>query len=166
MSWTKSDSQSILGSLFPFVCLQESPGIDLFAEIPSLERFTKDLEKGLECASLNKHVRGGMTLLKFRSSRVGISNESTGEILSEDPWSFTTVRLTKVTRALHTLPLFLSTFVNSNEIGIVDPPKVHENIWTVDLSTSTKKWKNARGGTDLSRQILSRYPSAVGSDRS
>jgi hypothetical protein len=124
--------------LFPFVCLQESPGIDLFTEIPSLERFTKNLEKGIECASLNNPVRGGMTLLKFRSSSVGISNKSTDEILSEDPWSFMTVRLMKVTRALHTLPLFLSIFMNSDEIRIVDPPKVHENIWTVDLSTSMK----------------------------
>ena len=122
MSWTKSDFPYILGSLFPFFCLQESPGIDLFAEIPSLERFTKNLEKGLECASLNNPVQGGMTLLKFWSSSVGISHESTDEILLEDPWSFMTIRLTKVTRALHTLPLFLSIFVNSDEIGIVDPP--------------------------------------------
>jgi hypothetical protein len=58
--------------LFPLICLQESPGIDLFTEIPSLERFTKNLEKGLECASLNNPVRGGMTLLKTRDSSLGI----------------------------------------------------------------------------------------------
>jgi hypothetical protein len=95
-----------LGKLFPLIYLQGCLGIDLFTEIPSLGRFTKNLEKGLEWASLNNPVRGGMPLLKFQGCSIGISNESTDEIPSEDPGSFTTVRLTKETRALPTLPLF------------------------------------------------------------
>jgi hypothetical protein len=40
----------------PYLSPGMYPGIDLFTEIPSLERFTKNLEKGLECASLNNPV--------------------------------------------------------------------------------------------------------------
>jgi hypothetical protein len=48
--------QPVLGKLFPFTHIQESPGTDLFTEISSLERFTKDPEKGLERTSLNNPV--------------------------------------------------------------------------------------------------------------
>jgi hypothetical protein len=37
----------------------------LHRDFSSLERFTKNLEKGLEWASLNNPVRGRMTLLKL-----------------------------------------------------------------------------------------------------
>jgi hypothetical protein len=40
------------------------PGVDLVhRDLPSLERFTKNPEKGLERTSLINPVRGGMTLL-------------------------------------------------------------------------------------------------------
>jgi hypothetical protein len=83
------------------------PGIDLcHRDFPSLERFPKNPAKGLEWVSPNNPVRRGMTLLRSRGSSVGMSNKSTEEILSEDPWSFTTIRLTVVVRALYLLLLF------------------------------------------------------------
>ena len=110
------------GVVYPYL----SPGMprnrSRHRDFPSLERFTKNPEKGLERASLNNPVRGGMTLLQFRCSSVGIGNESTNEILSEDPWSFTTIRLTEVVRALYLL--FLSTHLrDSEEIRIVGSPR-------------------------------------------
>jgi hypothetical protein len=79
--------------------------MDLFTEISSLERFTKNPGQGLECTGLINPVRGGTTLLRFQDSSVVRCNKSTDEISSEDPYSFTTIRLTEVTKALHTLPL-------------------------------------------------------------
>jgi hypothetical protein len=47
MSRTKIGFQLVLGKLFTRIYLQKFPGIDLFTEISSLERFTKNPEKGL-----------------------------------------------------------------------------------------------------------------------
>ena len=130
ISWTKSDFQSVLGNLFPLICLQECPRIDLFTEIPSLERFTKNLEKGLECASLNNPVWGGMTLLKSRSRSVGISIDR--RMRSRRKIHGHSRPLDWRKKQGHYIPCpFSSIFVNSEEIGIVDPqgPWEHLDCW-------------------------------------
>jgi hypothetical protein len=52
MSRTKLGFQPVLGKLFTRIYLWKCPGIDLFTETSSLERFTKNPEKGLERTSL------------------------------------------------------------------------------------------------------------------
>ena len=130
MSRTKSDFQSILGNLFPLVCLLECPRIDIFIEIPSLERFTKNLEKWLECESLNNPVRGGMTLLKSWSSSVGISIERRTRFRRKTHGHSWPLDWRKKRGRYIPFP-FSSIFVNSEEIGIVDPqgPWEHLDRW-------------------------------------
>jgi hypothetical protein len=69
-------------SLYRF---QEYPGRDLSTEISSLERFTMNPERGLECIGLIDPVRGGTIPLRFQGSSVVRSDKPTDEISSEDP---------------------------------------------------------------------------------
>ena len=125
-----SDFQPVLEKLFPCIYLQECPGIDLFIEIPSLERFTKNLEKGLECASLNNPVRGGMTLLKSRSNNVGISIDRRTRFRRKTHGHSRPLDWRKK-QGCYIPCLFSSIFVGSEEIGIVDPqgPWEHMDHW-------------------------------------
>jgi hypothetical protein len=90
----------------------------------------QNLEKGLGCASLNNPVRGGMTLLKSWSSNVGISIDQRTRFRRKTHGHSRPFDWQKKRGCYIPCP-FSSIFVNSKEIGIVDPhgPWEHPDRW-------------------------------------
>jgi hypothetical protein len=78
-------AQPFSGSCLPFSCFRECPGRNLFSEVPSLERSTKNPEQGPDRTGFINPARGGTILLRFQDSSVVRSNQSTDEISSEEP---------------------------------------------------------------------------------
>ena len=103
----------VIGKLPSFIRFRKCPGRNLFTEISYLERFTKNPEKKFERTGLIDPARGGTILLRFQVSSVVRNDQSTDEISSEEPYSFTTIRFTKVTQALRALP---SLIVNNEKL--------------------------------------------------